>query len=109
MKKFVNILCVFMMLAVAGTASADIRTFINEDGKEDWVYDPNYEDPKMKSAGVHYGMPDSYLKKYFFDATGGSKEEISRLDHILDKFKYDAARQGMSVEDYVVDKLKKIQ
>lgn len=90
MKKLVNILCVFMMLAVAGTASADIRTFINEDGKEDWVYDPNYEDPKIKSAGVHYGFPESLCD---------SEEGLEN------KLRCRASINGMTFDDYLAKKV----
>ena len=93
MRKLANILCVLMTLAVAGTASAALRVVIDEYGQRNYVYDP------FISPGTEIVYP---VQKE-------CKKSDERISSILDEFKYDAARQGMSVEDYVVDKLKKIQ
>lgn len=92
MKKLVNVLCVFMMLAVAGTVSAAVLVVKTEGEPTQYIYDPS----------VSSGTELIYVQ-------GESKRPDERISRILDEFKYDAARQGMSVEDYVVDKLKKIQ
>ena len=92
MKKVANILCVFVMLAVAGTASAAILVVKTDGEPTQYIYDP----------AISSGTELIYVQ-------GESKRPDERISRILDEFKYDAARQGMSVEDYVVDKLKKIQ
>ena len=111
MRKLANILCVFMMLAVAGTASAACKVI------------ETFEDGHV-SICDHWGSYEEIAREYYEGAQKRALDELrqelqrvaeesnrrdEKIARILDEFKYNAAQQGMSVEDYVVDKLKKIQ
>ncbi len=111
MKKLVNILCVFMMLAVAGTASAGKLLEVFEDGVELWSCEEwgSFEDiVREHNEGAQKRALEELRQELQRTAEESNRRE-EKIARILDEFKYDAARQGMSVEDYVVDKLKKIQ
>ena len=111
MKKLANILCVLMTLAVAGTASAACKVIETHEGGDVSICDDwgSFEDIlREHNEGAQKRALDE-LRQELQRMAEESNRRDEKIARILDEFKYDAARQGMTVEDYVVDRLKKIQ
>lgn len=97
MKKLVNILCVFMMLAVAGTASAAVLVVKTEGEPTQYIYDPS----------VSSGTELIYIQKE--RGSGETQRERMKRERLQYDLECEALQHGMSVEKYVYEKLKKIQ